>query len=149
MATLHLICGLPGSGKSTLAKRLEAETGALRLSPDAWLIRLGFDGYDLDARAAVEELQWGVAARCLASGLDVVLENGFWTRADRDVYRARGRAMGAAVKLHFLDLSTEELVRRVMARNAALPPDAYAVKPEDIPLWMAEFEAPSAAELED
>jgi predicted kinase len=149
MATLHLICGLPGSGKSTLAKRIEAETGALRLAPDDWMIRLSLDAYDAEGRAAVEALQWGVAARCLASGLDVILENGFWTLADRDVYRVRGKAMGASVKLHFLDVSTHELVRRVMARNAALPPDAFAVNPEDIPLWAAEFEAPSAEELED
>jgi predicted kinase len=149
MATLHLICGLPGSGKSTLARRIEADTGALRLAPDDWLIRLGFDGYDIVARAEVEALQWGVAARCLASGLDVVLENGFWTRADRDVYRARGKAMGAVVRLHFLDVSIDELVRRVIARNAALPPDAFAVNPKDIPEWAAAFDAPSAAELEE
>lgn len=146
---LHLICGLPGSGKSTLAKRIERDTGALRLSPDAWLIPLGFDGYDLTARAEVETLQWGVAARCLASGLDVILENGFWTRADRDVYRARAHALGARTKLHFLDVPIAELVRRVMARNTALPPDAFEVKPEDIPAWAELFERPTADELRD
>ena len=132
-----------------LAKRMEAETGAMRLSPDDWMIRLGFDAHDVDGRDTVEALQWGVAARCLASGLDVILENGFWTRADRDVYRARGRAVGATVKLHFLNVPQPELVRRVMARNAALPPDAFAIDPGEIPLWAADFEAPSAEELED
>ena len=97
----------------------------------------------------MESLQWGVAARCLASGLDVVLENGFWTRADRDVYRARAKALGATVKLHFLDAPTDELVRRVIARNAALPPDAFAVNPEDIPAWAEVFEPPSDDELNE
>jgi predicted kinase len=36
MATLHLMIGLPGSGKTTLAKKLEAELGALRLTPEEW-----------------------------------------------------------------------------------------------------------------
>lgn len=32
--------GLPGAGKTTRAKELAAEHGALRLSPDAWMIPL-------------------------------------------------------------------------------------------------------------
>jgi predicted kinase len=32
--------GLPGAGKTTRTKELAAEHGALRLSPDAWMIPL-------------------------------------------------------------------------------------------------------------
>ena len=40
VATLFLMVGLPGAGKTTRAKELAAEHGALRLSPDAWMIPL-------------------------------------------------------------------------------------------------------------
>ena len=77
MATLHLLCGLPGSGKSTLARRLEQDGAGLRLSPDDWMLALGFQLYDEAARARVEQLQWALAQHLLANGVSVILENGF------------------------------------------------------------------------
>lgn len=147
MATLHLVCGLPGSGKSTLARALERELPALRLTPDEWMARIVGDGFDESKRAAVEAAQWDIAARALALGVDVVLENGFWTRADRDDYRARASALGADVRLHYLDVPLEQLVRRLEARNANLPPDTFAIPIDDLRRWHACFEAPRADEL--
>src|SRR5258708_3060595 len=97
---LHLICGLPGSGKSTLAKRLESELPALGLTPDEWMSRIAGDGFDDAKRAAVETVQWEIGARVLSLGLDVILENGFWTRTDRDDFRERAQAVGACTKLY-------------------------------------------------
>src|SRR5438105_13613634 len=118
MPILHLICGLPGSGKTTFARRLERDLSALRLAPDEWMARIVGDGYDDAKRAAVEAVQWEIAARALTLGVDVILENGFWTRADRDDFRARASAVGARCKLHFLDVGRDELVRRLADRNA-------------------------------
>ena len=39
-ATVYLICGFIGSGKTTFAKKLEKETGAIRITKDEWLISL-------------------------------------------------------------------------------------------------------------
>ncbi len=147
MTTLHLVCGLPGSGKSTLARALERELPALRLTPDEWMARIVGDGFDETKRAAVKAAQWDIAARALALGVDVVLENGFWTRADRDDYRDRARALGADVRLHYLDVPLEQLVRRLEARNAALPPDTFLIPIDDLRRWHARFEVPSADEL--
>jgi hypothetical protein len=146
--TLHLMCGLPGSGKTTAARAIEAAEGALRLCPDEWLLALGADGYDERARAAVEALQWDLARQLLARGVSVILENGFWRRAEREAFRTRAAELGAACRLHFLDAPLAELVRRLTARNAALPPDSYHVRPEDLQTWMHEaFEPPGADEL--
>jgi predicted kinase len=149
MPTLHLICGLPGSGKSTLARRLEAESGVFRLTSDEWLQALGADGYDIVARAKVEALQWGLAQQLLARGIDVVLEAGFWTRAERDLCKAGAAALGARVRLHYLEVPLEDLKRRIVERNADPPPGVYAVNPDDLEGWLPLFEAPTEEELSE
>ncbi|MBI1360285.1 MAG: AAA family ATPase [Alphaproteobacteria bacterium] len=147
MATLHLVCGLPGAGKSTLAARLESEYSALRLTPDEWLSRLGSeDGRDPDARDRIEELQLEVALRTLGLGVDVVLDNGFWSRSERDAYRARAKTAGAETALYFLDVPKDELKRRLELRNRALPPHTFHVTGKDIDEWLRIFEAPTADE---
>ncbi|MCC6238016.1 MAG: ATP-binding protein [Dehalococcoidia bacterium] len=146
MATLHLVCGLPGSGKSTLARQIERDLPALRLTPDEWMARIVGDGFDEERRAAVEGVQWDIAARALRLGVDVVLENGFWTRADRDDYRNRGRALGAAARLYYLDVPRDELLRRLAARNADLPPDTFPITPEELERWSRDFEPPTPDE---
>ena len=147
MPVLHLICGLPGSGKTTLARQLERELPALRLTPDEWMARIVGNGYDEAKRAAVESVQWDIAARALSLGVDVILENGFWSRSERDDFRARAAALGAGTKVHFLDVPREELLRRLALRNAALPTDAFHVTEEQLDLWASQFEPPSPDEL--
>src|SRR5260370_40596523 len=117
MAVLHLICGLPCSGKTTLAKELEGRLPGLRLAPDEWMAGIVGDGFDEAKRAAVEAVQWEIAARALSLGVTVILENGFWSRQERDGYRTRAAALGADAKLHFLDVSRDELLRRLALRN--------------------------------
>ena len=147
MPTLHLICGLPCSGKTTLGKRLEQELPALRLCPDEWMYRIVSDGYDQKRRDAVEAEQWNVAARALALGVNVILENGFWERSERDQYRARAKAIGMQTKLHYLEVPMEELKRRLAKRNAAMPPDTFHVSEADLVKWAARFDVPTEEEL--
>lgn len=146
MTILHLVCGLPGAGKSTLAKRIEAETPAIRFTPDEWLLALGFPLYDAAARARVESLQWDMARQLLKNGINVVLENGFWVRDERERYRSEAGQLGAKVNLHFLNVPFDELKRRVVARNRLIPIDQH-VNPDDIQKWYEAFETPTADEL--
>ncbi len=147
MATLHLVCGLPGSGKSTLAKRLEHELPGLRLTPDEWMARIVGNGTDEPKREAVEAVQWEIAEKVLSLGVDVILENGFWAREERDDLRERAAALGADSKLHFLDVSKDELLKRLRSRNAALPPDTFSVTEAQLELWWGWFEPPTQDEL--
>jgi hypothetical protein len=151
MATLHLMCGLPGSGKTTLAERIERESNALRLSPDEWIVRLYGSQLTLPTldwcRDPVEALQWSVAERVLTLGANVVLDFGFWSRAEREDFRARAAALGARTELHFLDVPRRVLSERLAARNAQLPPYAFPVTEAQLDFWWSVFEPPTPDEL--
>jgi predicted kinase len=145
---LVLVCGLPGSGKTTTALSLAVELGAVRLCPDEWLARLGFDGHDEAARGRVEQLQWQLAQELLQRGQSVVLESGFWSRDERTEFRQRARELGVAVELRHLDVDVAELWRRLAARNAALPARTYVVtKDHQLELYVSLFQAPTRDEL--
>lgn len=144
---LILLCGLPGAGKTTTALRLAAELPAVRLCPDAWLAALGLDLFDGDARDRVERQLWCHGQELLRLGGTVVLENGFWQRAERDAYRDRARALGAAVELRHLDVPVAELWRRVERRNRSGEAGTVPLSRELIAACARDFEAPDAAEL--
>ncbi len=130
--TLILICGLPCAGKTTAARRIAAERNAVRLSPDEQLHAQGLDGHDMGSRDRVEAEQWARAQQLLLEGRTVVLENGFWGRAERAAYRDQARSLGARVELHSLDVPMEELLRRIAGRNADLPPGSFQLSPEQV-----------------
>jgi predicted kinase len=149
VSTLYLFCGLPGSGKSTVARIVADDEGAVRLAPDDWLDALGFDGHDSDARERIERLQWEHGQELLRQGLSVILEFGFWARAERDQKRDRARELGVSVELWFLDDDLEVLWSRVERRNTtgAGAGPVWPVAREDFLLWAEQFEAPDAEEL--
>jgi predicted kinase len=139
---LILLCGLPGAGKTTAGEKLTRTVAALRFSPDEWMAALGFPLRDGQAREKIEELQWNIARDVLRLGQTVVLENGFWSRTERDRYRVEARNLGAAVELRFFDVPFQELVERLARR-----PVARRVSPEELRSWLALFERPDAREL--
>ena len=151
MATLLLMCGLPGSGKTTLAKRLERERDALRLTPDEWIARLYGPRLTPPAldwcRDPVESIQWEVAERALRLGVDVILDFGFWSRSEREEFRARAAALGAGSEIYFLDVPRAELSARIAGRNAAPPPGTFRVTEAQLDAWFKVFEPPNADEL--
>lgn len=151
MPILFLICGLPGSGKTTLAKQLEISQSALRLCPDEWITSILADNSNVDEldrlRSPVESLQWEVAKRALTLGINVILENGFWSREERDSFRRQAEALGARVELKYLDVPRAELWTRLSKRNANLPHGTFPVTEEQLDLWSGWFEPPTPDEF--
>ena len=152
MALLTLMVGLPGSGKTTRARALAAETGALRLTPDEWQTRLFADDMhhpDHDRRHdTVEAIMWEVAAHILARGGDVILDFGFWSRAERGDFAARARALGAECRVQFEDVPLAEPELRVLARNAGAAGGHFVIPVTALREWAGRFEPPDADELE-
>jgi predicted kinase len=143
---LILICGLPGSGKTTFAKELAPKVPAVRLSPDEWKHDLGIDYYDEQRRVHLENRLWRLGQELLTLGQSVILENGFWTREERDELRLSARALGLAVELHYLEAPVEELWRRLQLRNDDARPGVVRIEREDLQRWALRFEAPDAEE---
>jgi predicted kinase len=144
---LVLICGLPGSGKTTLATRLATEARAVRLCPDEWKHDLGIDYYDEEGRVRLEGRLWRLAQELLGLGQNVILENGFWARRERDDLRLTARALGVGVELRYLEAPVDELWRRLEIRNEEGRPGTAPIERSDLERWAERFEAPDAAEL--
>lgn len=146
---IHLLCGLPGAGKTTLAQQLEAELPALRLSEDEWVSRLypPEAAHDDAVRMTVKHLQWDLAVRTLRMGRAAVLDWGAWSRQERDLFRSRAAADRVPLRLHYLDVPVPELLRRLAARNAALPPETCHVTEADLRAALRWFQPPTVEEL--
>lgn len=146
-ARLLLTCGLPGAGKTELATQLAARRSAVRLTKDDWLWALGSTPWDETTREKVEHELWRLAQDLLRLGVSVVLDFGLWTRAERDEMRSAARRLGVGVELHYLAVPTDELWRRIEARNSEPPWDGYPIRRADLDGWIRVFQAPDGAEL--
>jgi predicted kinase len=146
-ARLLLTCGLPAAGKTRLARQLAADRNALRLTQDEWLIALGSTPWDASTREKLDHELWRLAQEVLRLGLSVVLDFGLWAKIERDEMRSVARALGVGVELRYLDVPTDELWRRIQARNSEAPWNSYPIGRADFEEWLRIFQAPDAAEL--
>lgn len=122
-----------------------------RPTPDEWHIPLYGQDAEEEAHDArhtlIESMLWGIAARVLALGVDVILDFGFWAKSERDDYLARAAALGAEGEIHFLDVPIEELIARLKLRNNPLSPNTFFIPEENLIAWSAFFELPDRDEL--
>ncbi|MEO9255299.1 MAG: AAA family ATPase [Tepidiformaceae bacterium] len=143
--------GLPCSGKTTLARKMEREEPALRLTPDEWQVRLfGQDATESkhDARhSLIEGLLWDIASRALELGTNAILDFGLWARVEREDYRLRAKQIGASSEIHFLDVSEQELLRRLTVRNSGSSQTSFYIPEEMMAPWIAFFQRPTPDEL--
>jgi predicted kinase len=147
--TLHLTVGLPGVGKTTLARELEQATGALRLTPDEWMVPLfGLRWAEFaDKRDVLEgRLVW-VAHRVLLAGASVILDFGCWAPGERYALRAIAALSGADFELHYLSLPEDERRTRAEARWRESPEETFEMTHDDHERWRAQFTPPGPDEF--
>ena len=77
----------------------------------------------------------------------MILENGFWGRAERDERRETARGLGVGVELRFLDIPLEELWRRIEIRNGEEGWREKPIKREQLEEWARSFQTPDEDEL--
>ena len=156
MARLILVCGPTGVGKTTYSLSLSKEIEAIRFSIDPWMQTLFTkDMTSLDYSWMIERVNrcyeqiWQVSEQILAIDGNVVLDLGFTTKEQRDVFSNRAKKMNINSEVHYLDAPTEIRKQRVDKRNLEKDPSVYAFEVTDMMFDFMEprFEVPDQDEL--
>lgn len=148
LSILHMICGLPGSGKSTLAKKLSASPKTIWLSADEWMYTLFGDKAKFEMYSKIETLQWRLADKLLRSGVDVVLDHGFWTKSKRYMYYSMAKKIPADFKLYYLDTDHDILRIRINERLKKRVVHDFYISQDELDHCIRSFEPPDASEIE-
>ncbi|WP_294390873.1 AAA family ATPase [uncultured Sphingomonas sp.] len=141
--TAFLLHGFLGAGKTTLAKRLERDRTAIRFTHDEWMSRLyGSDPMAADFAAharRVSQVMEAMWTRCLMLGVNIVLDCGPWTRAERDRTRRLVATLGGQATMYRLNRPAEIAWTRIARRNQQLN-GALTITPETFASLQARFE---------
>ena len=156
MARLILVCGPTGVGKTTYSLSLSKESGAIRFSIDPWMQTLfSRDMVSLDYSWMIERVKrcyeqiWELSEQILALNGIVVLDLGFTTKEQRDVFSNRARELRINAEIHYLHAPKDIRKKRIEKRNLEKDPSVYAFEVTDMMFNFMEprFEVPSQAEL--
>ena len=156
MARLILVCGPTGVGKTTYSLSLSKEIEGIRFSIDPWMQTLfAKDMTELDFTWMMERVNrcsdqiWQVSEQILAINGNVILDLGFTTKEQRDVFTDRARALGVNPEVHYLYAQTDVRKQRVDKRNLEKDPSVYAFEVTDMMFEFMEprFEVPDQEEL--
>ncbi len=149
-ATVYIICGFIGSGKTTFAKRLEKETGAVRITKDEWLSSLvgqdpsipKFEEYD----RKICEISRNIAFQFAKNGVDVIIDEGFWAKSERDEMKWKIQSLGAKAVLYYIDTPTDTMRERTLTRNNSDLQDFFHISGGMFDAYLKHWESPSKEE---
>lgn len=120
MSRVFLICGKICSGKSYYAKELKALNNAVILSTDEATFDLieneQGEFYDVFAKRVNLYLRKKAVEIC-SSGANVILDWGFWTKADRNEISEFLKNTGTEFEWHYIDVPDEVWNKNITKRN--------------------------------
>ena len=152
MAAVHLICGKICAGKSTFARTLAREKNAVILSCDEIMTLFpqpeGDEAY-ADVSAKVKMFLLRKAAEIVGTGTDVILDWGFWQKADRTETGMYFADQVISFEWYYLDISDARWRENIARRNAAPGPSDYFADEGLLQKCVRRFEAPDAEEARD
>lgn len=149
--TVYLICGFIGAGKTTFARKLESETKAIRITKDEWLIKIFGNKITLDENFArydknVTELATDIAFKILRAGEDVIIDEGFWVKSQRDDMKKKILDVGAKPILYYVECPVEIMRERVVTRSKTPPEDSFEISGEMFDGYLKYWEPPTEDE---
>jgi len=158
MARLILVCGPTGAGKTTYSLSLSKEIEAIRFSIDPWMQTLfSKDMTSLDYSWMIERVYrcyeqiWQVSEQILAINGNVVLDLGFTTKEQRNIFSERAKKSGINSEIHYLNAPKDVRKKRVAKRNKEKDPNVYSFEVTSMMFNFMEpkFEIPDKEELKN
>ena len=148
------MCGKICSGKSTYADKLRIANKAVLLSIDE--ITLALFGRDAGENhdmyvERTEKYLFEKSVEIIESGINVVLDWGFWTKAERDFAKEFYHSRGIDFEIHYIYISDETWQRNIQKRNAEVlagKTSAYYVDDGLMKKFASIFEIPSKDEID-
>ena len=155
---IHILTGNTGSGKTTYANQLKKGTNGIIFSIDTWNNTLFLadktpdDGLDwfLERIERAEQLIMSLIDQLERAKTDSILDLGFSKLEHREKFRQFALSNGYDFTMHFLDISREIRLARVMQRNDQKG-DTYEfdVSQENFEFMETWFETPSQTEMKN
>ena len=153
---IHLIVGNTGSGKTTYAEELKIKTNGIIFSIDKWNKTLFLtdkkptDGLEwfLERIDRAEELIMDLVRQLENSNTDSILDLGLSKFKHREKFRKFAKLNGYELKIHYLDISKQTRLKRVMKRNDEKGETfEFEVTTENFAFMEGWFEKPNEKEL--
>ena len=147
----YVICGFIGAGKTTFARRLEKQTGAIRVTKDEWIIKIFGNKITSDKNFAVfdkniTELARDIAFKILRAGKDVIIDEGFWVKSQRDDIKKKIINVGAKPIFYYVECSINKMKERVIDRSKNPPTDSFEINEEMFDKYLKYWEPPKKEE---
>lgn len=153
MAKVYLICGKICCGKTTYAKKLCTQNNAVLLSVDEITLALFGqhcgDKHDEYVERA-EKYLLNKSMEFINKEINVVLDWGFWTKAERESVKEFYKTHNIECELHYIDISDETWKYRLNKRNIAVLAEetcAYYVDENLAAKFASMFETPNTDEV--
>ena len=154
MANVYLICGKICCGKTTYAEKLCVENNAVLLSVDEITLAL-FGQHCGDKHdeyvERTEKYLLNKSLELIQKDINVVLDWGFWTKAERLAVKEFYESRNIECELHYIDVSDGIWKYRLYKRNNAVLAEetsAYYVDDNLAAKFASIFEVPSEDEID-
>ena len=155
---IHLIVGNTGSGKTTYSIELKGENKGVIFSIDKWNKTLFLkdkkptDGLEwfLERIDRAEKMIMELVIQLENAKTDSILDLGLSKFEHREKFRKFAKSNGYELKIHFLDISRETRLERVMKRNTEKGVTfEFEVSKENFDFMEGWFVKPNAEEMSD
>lgn len=155
---IHLIVGNTGSGKTTYSNQLKTKTDGVIFSIDKWNNTLFLpdkkptDGLEwfLERIDRAESIMMNLIEQLENAKIDSILDLGFSKYKHRQKFRKFADSHGFELTTHFLDISKETRLKRIIRRNNEKGETfEFEVTRENFDFMENWFEIPTDSEMEN
>ncbi len=154
MHKIILVCGKTCSGKTTYTKNLIQEIKAVHLSVDEISLAI-FGGQIGESHAEIiEKIASYLFEKSIELhniGLNVVIDTGFWQKADRDNANDFYKKHNITPQWHYIDVSDDLWQQRIDKRNYAVKNGEtmdYLIDDNTLDFFLNLWEAPNKEEID-